>query len=288
MPELPEVQTTVSGLKKKVLSRAFIDVWTDTEKLVKKPDFKNFKKEIKNKKIKNVFRRGKNIIFELSGGYFLLAHLKMTGHFLYGSWERKGEKWASLVKGPLEDKYNGYIHLIFFLDNKKMLAFSDLRKFGKIMLLSKEELERELGVLGPEPLSKEFIFKKFKNILKNKKGRIKQVLMNQEVIVGIGNIYSDEILWQAKINPEKDASKLLLKELKKIYLAARYILKNGVELKGTSVSDYRDINGEKGLFGRVIKVYGKEGQKCPRCKDIIKRKKIGGRSAHFCPSCQKL
>ena len=147
-------------------------------------------------------------------------------------------------------------------------------------------MKKQLALLGPEPLDKIFTLNKFKKVLR--RGRIKQVLMNQEVIVCIGNIYSDEILWQAKINPEKDASKLSGKELKRIYREMKDILKKGVELKGTSISDYRDIEGKRGKFGDVIRVYRKEGEKCPRCKSIIKRKKIGGRSAHFCLSCQKI
>lgn len=110
--------------------------------------------------------------------------------------------------------------------------------------------------------------------------------MNQEVIAGIGNIYSDEILWQAKVNPLKNTQELGEKELRAIYEAMRDILKKGVKLRGTSISDYRDIEGKKGKFGETRKVYRKEGQKCERCKGIIKREKIGSRSAHFCPACQ--
>jgi len=270
MPELPEVQTTINGLKKKVLNRAFLDVWTDTEKLFKKPGFQIFRKEIKNKKIKDIKRKGKNIIFELSEGYFLLVHLKMTGHFLYNKYNK-------------EDSMNSFVRVKFFLDNGKVLALSDLRKFAKIELHKSENLNLNLG---PEPLSKDFTLEKFKSVLK--KGRIKPVLMNQEVIAGIGNIYADEILWQAKIHPEKNTLSLSEKELEKIYLAIKKILLKALELGGTSTSDYRDIEGNKGLFEKELKVYQKEGQKCPRCGTIIKRKKIAQRNAHFCPTCQPL
>jgi formamidopyrimidine-DNA glycosylase len=269
MPELPEVQTTVLGLKKKVLNRTFIDVWTDTEKLFKNISFPKFKKEIKGKKIKNICRRGKNIIFELSEDYSMLVHLKMTGHFLYDKWE--------------EDKMNSFIHVKFYLDNKKILAFSDLRKFAKIELYKTKDLKLNLG---PEPLEKSFTFNKLKGVLK--KGKIKQVLMNQEVIAGIGNIYSDEILWYAKVHPEKDALKLTEKELREIYKAIKSVLKKGVELRGTSISDYRDVEGKKGKFADYRKAYRREGEKCYRCGEKIVRKKIGGRSSHFCPHCQRL
>ena len=275
MPELPEVQTTINGLKKKVLNRAFLDVWTDTPKLFKKPDFETFRKKIKNKKIINIKRRGKNIIFELSEGYFLLVHLKMTGHFLYDKYDE-------------EDPMNSSIRVKFFLDNNKLLALSDLRKFAKIQLLTKEEIKKELKHLGIEPLSADFTFEKFKAIIKSKKGRIKQVLMDQKDIVGIGNIYADEILWRAKIHPEKKPADLSSEEVKRMYKAIKEILLKALKLGGTSTFDYRNIKGRKGFFERELKVYRKEGQRCPRCGSIIERKKIAQRSAHFCPVCQKL
>ncbi len=284
MPELPEVETTVLGLRKKVLSRTFVDVWTDFKKLVKEPSFKKFKKEIRGKEIKSVYRRGKNIILVLSSGYYLLVHQKMTGHLLYGRWEKK-DKWVSLKKGPMEDKYNSYIHLIFFLD-KGMLALSDLRKFAKVKLLKEEELEKELEDIGPDAL--EISFEEFKNIIKEKKGKIKQVLMDQKLIAGIGNIYSDEALFRAGINPFKKASSLKEKELISLYKNIIDVLKKGVKKGGESISDYRNLEGEKGKFDDFRKVYRRKGEKCPQCGEEIKRKKIGSRSTHFCPKCQKL
>jgi len=287
MPELPEVETTVLGLRKKVLSRTFVDVWTDFEKLIKKSNFEEFKKEIKRKKIKAIYRRGKNIVFELSEGYSLLIHQKLTGHLLYGKWKQKGGKWQAETDHALkEDRMNSYIHLIFFLDNGKMLALSDLRKFAKIQLGKKEELEKELSSLGPDALK--VSFSEFREIIKSKKGKIKQVLMKQEVIAGIGNIYSDEALWRAKINPFKDVLKLREQEFKKLYKAIQEVLKKGIEMGGESISDYRNLEGERGGFDRFRKVYRREGEKCPRCGTKIERKEIGGRSTHFCPKCQGL
>jgi len=171
-----------------------------------------------------------------------------------------------------------------------MLALSDLRKFAKAELWKTEELKNseEIKNLGPEPLSKDFTFEKFKEVLKKKKGKIKQILMYQTVIAGIGNIYSDEILFEAQIHPFRKIPKLSETELKKIYQAMRKILKKAIELKGSSITDFRDIKGKRGSFDKIIKVYRKEGKKCSRCGTIIKRAKIGGRSAHFCPKCQIL
>lgn len=290
MPELPEVENVVLDLKKKILGRIFIDVWTDFEKIIKKPkDFQQFKKEIKGKKIKKIWRRGKNILFDLSGGKTLLLHQKLTGHLLLGEWELKENNWYSKIPGPIrDDPINKFLHLIFWLDNKKQLALSDVRKFAKVELWDSKELKnsKEMKNLGPEPLEKDFTFEKFKEILP-KKGKIKQVLMDQTVIAGIGNIYSDEILWQAKIHPLKDVSKLDKKEQKRIYQAIREILPKAIKLGGESISDFRRISGEKGYFDKERKVYRREGEKCRRCGTIIKRLKLAGRSAHFCPNCQK-
>jgi len=290
MPELPEVETIVRDLQKKVLGRAFIDVWTDFKKIIKSPkDFEEFKKEIKGKTIKKVKRRAKNILFELSNNKTLLIHQKLTGHLLLGKWQQKEGKWEATIPGPLkEDPMNKFLHLIFWLDNNQMLALSDLRKFAKVELLDKDTLEKELSSFGPEPLDKDFTFEKFKEVLdKKRKGKIKQVLMDQEVIAGIGNIYSDEILWTAKIHPFRDISKISETELKAIYQAMRKILPRAIELGGESISDFRRVSGERGYFDKERKVYRREGEKCSRCGTVIKRIKLAGRSAHFCPYCQK-
>ena len=292
MPELPEVETIVRDLKKRVLRRTFVDVWTDFEKMIKKPEsFKEFKKDIKGRKIENIRRRAKNILFDLSGSKILLIHQKMTGHLLLGKWKKEKGKWISQVKGPLkDDPMNRFLHLIFWLDPGIMMVLSDLRKFAKVELWRKEELEnsKEFQALGPEPLEEFFGLKEFKETLKGKKGKIKKVLMSPTIIAGIGNIYSDEILWKARVHPLKETSFLSEVELKKIYLALKEILPLAISLGGESISDYRRPSGKKGYYDKARKVYRKEGQPCPRCKSKIKRVKIGGRSAHYCPQCQKL
>lgn len=290
MPELPEVETTVKDLQKKVRGRTFVDVWTDFEKMIKRPNnFQDFRKKIINKKIENVRRRAKYILFDLSENKTLLIHQKLTGHLLLGKWKEEGNRWVS--SSPLlSDRINAYIHLLFTLDSEDMLGFSDLRKFAKVELWDSKELveSEEMKSLGPEPLEKNFTFEKFKKALKNKKRKIKQVLMDQKVIAGIGNIYSDEILFEAKINPFTSVSRLKPEEFKKIYKAIIKILKTGVKLRGESISDWRTVEGKKGSFDDYRRVYQREGEKCFRCKSIILRRKIGGRSAHFCPKCQKL
>ena len=291
MPELPEVETIVKDLKLKVLQRTFIDFWTDFEKLIKFPKyFKEFKKSIIGLRIEKVSRRGKNIIFDLSRGKVLLIHQKMTGHLLLGKWEKTGSSWKAAVSGPIaDDPMNRFLHLIFMLDNGQMLALSDVRKFAKVELREAKDFysSKYFNDLGPEPLDKKFSLDDFKARIQERKGKIKQILMDQSVIAGIGNIYADEILWQAKISPFRPANKIFGQEMKLMYLAMKEILKKAIKARGSSMSDYRTLSGEKGKFQLMRKVYRRTGEQCPGCKGLIQRGKIGGRSAHFCPACQK-
>lgn len=303
MPELPEVQTIVEDLNKKIVGRRITGVWFDASKIIKKSKAAEFQKQIKGLKIIDVQRRGKNILIYLTddkrlitNNYLLLIHQKMTGHLLYGKWKIrkvlkfKSLKVESLIKGPLREKVNDYIHLIFYFNNGWQMALSDLRKFAKVLFGRKEEIENlaDLKKLGPEPFDKNLTVSKFKSLINKEKRKIKQVLMDQEVIVGIGNIYSDEILWQVKIHPFIPANKLTDNQLKDIYLAMRQILKKAIKLRGTSISDFRDTSGKSGAYADIRKVYAREGEKCQRCQNLIKRIKIGGRSAHYCPYCQKI
>lgn len=308
MPELPEVETIVRDLNKKIIGDKIVDVWTDFSGPNKQKyppslkiqqlsitNLKNFKKELVNREIIKILRRAKYILIELKGEKILLIHQKLTGHLLLGKWKVKKIsslkfQVSSLIKGSLEEKINNYIHAIFYLSSGRMLGLSDLRKFSKVIIGDKNIILTldEIKKLGPEPLKRSFTFKKFIKSLKDQKRPIKEVLMNQEVIAGIGNIYSSEILWEAKIYPFKKVDKLKLKELKAIFQAIKKILKKAIKLRGDSVIDYRDIYGKKGKYQEIQNVYQREGKPCFRCKSIIKRIKIGGRSTFYCPKCQKI
>lgn len=302
MPELPEVQTITNGLNKKLTGLKIKDVWSDAPKIIKNSSLENFRKEIIGKKILNAERKGKNILVRLSAGLTILFHMKMTGHLLYGNWVKKNifvcedDKkyfWKPTIEGPLCDPYNRFIHFIFYFSNSKELAFSDARKFGKILLLkTKEEMiSNDLKKLGPDALDKNFTFKKFKGTLAKKSdGFIKQILLDQEIIAGIGNIYSDEILWSADIHPKEKLSKLKDEHKKKIFDAMKKILKASVKLGGDSMSDFRNLDGEKGKYQEHHKAYRRTGEPCPKvgCKGKIIRIKVAGRSAHFCETHQKL
>lgn len=296
MPELPEVETIVRDLNKTVKGLIITDFWTDQKKTVKQPSYDEFVKQIKNQKILKARRRAKYILVDLSGNKTIIIHQKISGHLLYGKWEIKNKEVKSLANGPSkDDPQNRFIRFILYLNNGKQLGLSDLRRFAKVLLVDTDEINemKEIKELGPEPLAKDFSFKKFREIFeklvrRRGEGKIKQVLMDQNVIAGIGNIYSDEILFEAKIHPLKEVQQLGDDELKRIYQAMKKILQRAIVLQGDSMSDYRTIDGKKGRYQEVQKVYQQEGEKCYRCKGIIKRIKISGRSAHFCPVCQKL
>ena len=305
MPELPEVQTIVSDLRKILPGLKIAGVKTDWKKMFKNSSLENFKKEVVGEKILDVRRIGKNILIDLTGNKTVLVHQKMTGHFLYGKWELvtppvAGEaRWLGKEAGAIrDDPQNRFIHLVFDLANKKQLALSDLRKFAKVLLWPTGKLSEleDINNLGPDPTAPDFDFKKFQDRLAplaaglaGKKGKIKIVLMDQSVFAGIGNIYSDEILWLAEIHPLRQVSSFTQEELKSIFNSTKKILKKAIEARGTSDSDYRDPSGKKGGYQEMLYVYGLEGEKCQK-KDggIIARLKIGGRSAHFCPIHQKM
>lgn len=287
MPELPEVQTTVNGLNGTVKGRKIVDIWNDYDSPyyknkdeIKNPKFyKKFKKLVTGHKILKAERRAKNILIHLDNGYSILIHMKMTGHLLYDGYKK--------------DPFNSHIRLKFRLDNGKSLYFSDMRKFAKVTIEETRNLDHSphLNSLGPEPLTSNFKFINFKTqLLKRPKGKIKQLLMDQTLISGIGNIYSDEILWRAGIHPRSLMDKIPEKNLKLAFKAMKEVLKKGIHFGGDSMSDYRNIRGEKGHFQEHHRAYKKNKTKCskPKCSGVLERMVVGGRSAHFCPKHQKL
>ena len=316
MPELPEVETTVEGIKKHLLNLTIKDVWTSygskyhlgKKNIKDKKYFLFFRKQVIGEKIIGASRRAKNVLIHLSHGKTMLIHMKMTGHLLYGTYEKfpiinhqipkktktnnlgkekeknlknkKKEMWIAKEPGPLQDPFNRFIRLLFILSNKKHLAFSDTRKFGKVFVSDTKEISNlpEFRKLGPEPLEKTFLFKNFERALARKpNGKIKQVLMNQEIISGIGNIYSDEMLWKSDIHPLSTVSKIPINALKNLFLSMKETLKKGINFGGDSMSDYRNLEGRKGEFQHIHNAYRLTHKKCKKrgCPGIIERAKIG-------------
>jgi len=282
VPELPEVETMKRGLEKKVRGRTFLDVWTDTPKLIHYPaSFAEFRLAIKGRKIDEICRRGKVLLFYLSPPAILLVHPKMTGHFLYSCGKEQVEKRKSALAEE-------YIHFLFWLDNGSLLAWSDLRKFSRLELwpVEKSSTIPLLQKIGPDPLTADFSLEKFQLLLSKSRRPIKLTLLDQSLVSGIGNIYASEILGAARIHPERKAFTLFPEERERIYQAMREILQEAVEQQGTSIADFRDIENEKGHYTSQLKVYRREGKPCLRCHSLIERIKLGGRSTYYCPHCQ--
>ncbi len=284
MPELPEVETIKRGLSLKIKGKIISDVLVFDKKTLNVPE-QEFFEAVKNAKIKNIERRAKNLIISLSNNQCLLIHLKMTGQLIY---KRELSK-DSAGPGLKNEKYK-HTRAIFFFKDGGALVFNDLRKFGYIKLIAKEKMEDFIGKkkLGIEPLTDDFTINEFKGILKkHPRRKIKQLLTDQTLIAGIGNIYSDEICAYAKISPLRAASELAEKEIPFLYEGIVKILAEAVRLRGTSVGDYLDACGEKGGYAAQLAVYGRKGEKCRFCGEKIKRIKINGRSSCYCPNCQK-
>ena len=313
MPELPEVTTTVRGLQRVLPGLVISDIWTDLAKdTVSRKDFEDtikskkffikFKRSILGEKVISVERRAKNILIHISGGKTILIHLKMTGHLLWGryNYNKKENTWSPMQdeSESLHDPYNRFIHVVFsFAHTAKHLAFCDSRKFGKVTLIDTNERfeSPHLQGIGPEPLDTEFTFIKFKEVIQKNKSKksklpIKTLLMDQYTIAGIGNIYSDEMLWLSRIHPQSNPTSIPLECMKVLYESMREVLTQGIDFGGDSMSDYRGIEGNRGNFQNHHNVYRKTGETCgfKKCPGIIIRKVIGGRSAHFCDHHQVL
>ena len=284
MPELPEVQTTVNGINKTAKGRVILNVETTynsayyaSKDEIKNPNFfKTFKKKVAGQKILKAERRAKNILIHLSGGDTILAHMKMTGYFYYDP-----------------EPNTPYLRLKFKLDNGKVLALSDTRRFAKVTLVETKSLydSPHLQGLGPEPLEENFQFTNFITQLnKRPSAPIKQALMDQSLIAGIGNIYSDEILWRANVHPMSKVGRVPEKNMKLAFTAMKEVLKRGIDFGGDSMSDYRNIEGKKGKFQEHHRAYRRTGKPCTKrgCGGIIIRTVVATRSAHFCPTHQKL
>lgn len=275
MPELPEVETIVRYLRPKIRGKRILGIWSNTPRLFRQNvQLPVLNKLLLGRKIMDAVRLGKNLIFMLEGNYDLYLHLMMTGKLL---WNPRN------VRGP-------HIRFRMRLSGGGILVLHDIRKFGWIRLIRRSPTSRgksgfEKLNLGPDALS--LSFQKFRDVFKKRKGAIKPLLLNQSVISGIGNIYSDEILWYAGIYPKRKADSLGYREVKKLYSALRHILGLAIRKGGASARDYRKPDGSKGGYYEIRKAYQRTGERCSLEGAVIKRIKIGQRSAHFCPHHQK-
>ncbi|MBR3897795.1 MAG: DNA-formamidopyrimidine glycosylase [Bacilli bacterium] len=269
MPELPEVETVRKALKRQVLGKKIISANVYWQNIIAYPEVKVFEKKIKNQTIKNIERYGKWLMFELSN-YYLLSHLRMEGKYFIRDRNSPKEK---------------HEHVIFNFEDGTDLRYNDTRKFGKMYLLNKNEVfdVKPLSKLGLEPWDNNLTTEYLKNKFKRKP--IKTELLDQSIIVGIGNIYADEILFMSKINPVTIATELSKTDCQNIIDNTRKILSEAIEKGGTTIKSYTSSEGVHGRFQSHLLVHTKD--KCPICQEKIDKITVGGRGTYYCKKCQK-
>ncbi len=310
MPELPEVEYTARQLREAIIGATIRETLVFWERSIGHPDLPDFQAEVANREILSVRRRGKFLILDLSGELILTIHRRMTGNLLLlpPGWEidtslKTSDPFTWNIKGPFIHRHSTgdaeittdettsdllYCRVCFNLVDGRRLLFTDPRKFGRIELWPREREQEALKSLGTEPLSEDFTFEILANSLTSRKSPIKQVLLNQAVIAGLGNIYADEALYYAYIHPLRLANSLTLAEVQLLHEGIVSVLTLGIEHGGTSFSEYRDLWGEAGDNYNHVRVYHQQGKPCQRCGTPIERIVVAQRSTHFCPNCQKL
>lgn len=271
MPELPEVETIRLDLSPKLIGRKIIGVTISLAKLVDNMPEAEFLDKIDGRSIQEVTRRGKYLLLVLSGDVILAIHLRMTGQ---------------LTVAPVTSAAGKTTYFRLQLDDGCELRFSDVRKFGKVILYSRANPPGSLKRLGPEPLSPAFDVPTFQIRLGRRRLGIKKALLNQEIVAGIGNIYADESLFIAGLHPARPVDSLTDGEIIRLHEAIRQVLTEAIAHRGTTKRDYRDGEGNPGVYQNRLRVYGRKGEPCPVCLTPIVKMTYGGRGTHFCPSCQ--
>jgi formamidopyrimidine-DNA glycosylase len=274
MPELPEVENTVRDLKPLLVGRRIEGVHIYWPRLIANLSPEAFEQQLVGRQIVNTDRRGKFLLFPLDDGATLILHLRMTGKLF------PAESGEDLTK---------HTHLVFDLDNGQQLRYQDLRKFGRFYLVC--DRETVLGKLGPEPLSEAFTPIDLLDAVQARRTAIKTLLLNQQVIAGIGNIYADEALYRAGIHPLRAGNSLTLADCSRLHASIRQTLaeairEGGSTLGNSALSNYRRPIGVQGHYQRRHKVYQLTGKPCPVCGTPVERIKVAQRSTHFCPHCQ--
>ena len=267
MPELPEVETVVQSIRDKLVGNKFENIEIRWPKVLFNFSKEDFLKTLIKRKIKRVERRAKFIIIGFD--YDILAiHLRMTGKLYF--------------ENKLSQKK--HISAIITMNNGGYFIFEDTRKFGRFYYYQSQDFLN--NTLGIEPLSNEFDDRWLKNTLHNKKKMIKSLLLDQNIIAGLGNIYVDECLWKSNIHPQTVSNKIPIKNTLILCKAIKTTLQSSINAQGTTVVDFTFLNGQSGKYSNQLNIFRKEGQPCPRCSEEIKKKKIAGRGTHFCPKCQ--
>ena len=272
MPELPEVETVRRGLEKLILGKKISSIEVHYPKMIK-TDLGEFRKEVPGQVIESIGRRGKYLLFYLTDKV-LISHLRMEGKYFYY---------------PDQIPERKHAHVFIRFEDGGTLVYEDVRKFGTMELLTPELLKSYFisKKLGPEPTKKEFDLLTFEKALKKSKRPIKTHLLDQTLVVGLGNIYVDEVLWRAKVYPAKSSQTITKKEARAIHEQTISVLEQAVDMGGSTIRSYTNAFGENGTMQELHQVYDKAGLACSRCGTIIEKIQLGGRGTHFCPRCQR-
>jgi len=268
LPELPEVETIRRGLERALTGRELSGLQVYFSAMIKNTTANRLRSSLIGEKVMSVSRRGKYLFLDFSGGSRLEFHLRMTGRLIFSP-ASVGEK--------------KHLRARFSFQGGSALFFYDQRKFGTLRLRKAGE-EPALGI---EPLSPQFTPGKLADLLAGRKAPVKNLLLNQQLIAGLGNIYADESLFQAGIDPRRPGGELTLQQVKSLHGAIVSVLESAIRLCGTSFRDYRDSQGERGKFQNLLQVYHRSGQPCPRCGESLFKIRLGGRGTHICPRSQK-
>lgn len=277
MPELPEVETVARGLQRQIVGRRILSITLGKTDFIDNPE--EIEKELPGRAIRGVVRYGKFLLLRLTQKEnaeeadreaALLVHLGMTG---------------MLRPQPAAEPHAKHTHVVALLDDGCELRYTDPRRFGRMAYLAGELLQKELRRFGADPL--EAGLEEFTARIRGKRARIKALLLDQRVLRGVGNIYADESLWKARIHPKRPGARLRRVEVEELYRALQAILERAIVMRGSSIADFLDAEGQPGEYQRHHRAYGREGRPCFRCRTRIKRVIVAGRSSYFCPQCQK-
>jgi formamidopyrimidine-DNA glycosylase len=274
MPELPEVETIRRDLEPELTGRTITGVEVHQDDIVLPPHSpRSFRRRLKSRKITRVSRRAKYLLFHLDDGSFLQTQLRMSGRFALGS----------EIPDPREFRH---IAARLHLDDGRTLYYDDVRRLGGLRLLEKADWEIEEARLGPEPLEPGYRAADLGLVLASTRAPVKNVLMDQRRVAGVGNIYASEALFRAGVDPRRPGRELSAREVKRLHRAVRDVLREALERAGTSFQNYRAVNGRSGEFQFLLRVYGREGEACRKCGQSIERIVQAGRSTFYCQACQ--
>lgn len=287
MPELPEVETIRRQLEKEVLKKKIASIETKgASKIIKRIAPATLRAHSVGKTVTGINRVGKNLIIVLSDSFAMVIHLGMSGQLLF---KPKPKKSKSAKEAPSKKEETKHLHLKINFSDSTSLEFHDARTFGEIYTTPMESLDESLGKLGHDPLESPLRWFEFAQMLQNSRSPLKALLLDQNVVAGIGNIYADEILFAAGLRYDREPSSLSAQEIRRLYRSIGEVLGEAVRLRGSTLSDgtYKDIYGKPGEYQFHHMVYAREDKQCKRCRGLITKAKFQGRSTYFCPLCQR-